>query len=320
MRKIASAGKLLSVGLLLCTGFVTGASAETTLRVGKGNAREFSFVPLDIGIEQGFWKQRDLGIESVSFNGAAKQEQGLAAGAIDVALGSGPEMSFVAKGNADKGVAVFFGPPAGFTLFIGNNPAIKDARDLKGKRLSVTTVGSLPDWLTHQFARKEGWGQDGVTVIPLGAHEAQIAALRTGQTDGMFIDLVGGTVLEHQGLGKIMVHFDTVVPKFITGVIFASGVLVKDHPEQVRAFLAGWFQTIRYMRDHKAESVKIAAAEMQQPSDVIAVTYDVAMKNFSLTGKFDADSLAVLRQSFIDTGVLKDPDMSKLYTEELLPK
>lgn len=47
---------------------------------------------------------------------------------------------------------------------------------------------------------------------------------------------------------------------------------------------------------------------------------------FSDTGKFDPKALAVLAKSYMDLGVLpkepdiKEPDMSKLYTEAFLPK
>jgi hypothetical protein len=45
------------------------------------------------------------------------------------------------------------------------------------------------------------------------------------------------------------------------------------------------------------------------------------MSEFSDTGKFDPQALAVLRRSFVEMGTLSsEPDMSKLYTEAFLPK
>jgi hypothetical protein len=44
------------------------------------------------------------------------------------------------------------------------------------------------------------------------------------------------------------------------------------------------------------------------------------MSDFSTTGRFDAKALAVLARSFVDMKTLpNEPDMSKLYTEKLLP-
>ena len=42
---------------------------------------------------------------------------------------------------------------------------------------------------------------------------------------------------------------------------------------------------------------------------------------FSSTGKFEPQALAVLSRSFVEMKTLPgEPDMSKLYTEEFLPK
>jgi hypothetical protein len=42
---------------------------------------------------------------------------------------------------------------------------------------------------------------------------------------------------------------------------------------------------------------------------------------FSDTGRFDPEKLDVTRGSFVELGILSTaPDISKLYTEEFLPK
>jgi ABC-type nitrate/sulfonate/bicarbonate transport system substrate-binding protein len=84
------------------------------------------------------------------------------------------------------------------------------------------------------------------------------SALRAGNTDGMAVDLVGGTVLQNQKIGRIMLHFGTIVPDFITHTTFARDSLIKDHPDELRGFLAGWFESVDFMLKHKAETVQIA--------------------------------------------------------------
>jgi ABC-type nitrate/sulfonate/bicarbonate transport system substrate-binding protein len=193
------------------------------------------------------------------------------------------------------------GPPADLTLFVRNEPSLQTVKDLKDKKISVSTVSSLTQWLVRQLSRHEGWGPDGITTVPLGARPAQISALRTGNTDGMAIDFVGGTVLQKQGIGLILLHFGTIVP---------------DHPNEVRDFLAGWFESTDYMLKHKAETVRIATKVMNEPKAIVAADYDVVMPAFSTKGKFEPQALAVLKSSFIEMGLLpKVPDMATLYTE-----
>ncbi len=295
------------------------ASALDKLRVGKAIALPFDFVPLDVGMEKGFFKNHGLEIEEIGFAGSAKLQQALAADAIDLGLGSGPELLFVAKGNTDLGVAAFAGP-MGLMLIVRPDAGINTPADLKGKKIAVSTVGGLTDWAVHEASRQQGWGADGIQVTPLGSDEAQVAALRTKDIDGMAIDVAGAYRLEKEGAAKILLHFSTVAPDFINHITYATNKLIEQHPDQIRAFLAGWFETIAWMRQNKAESVKIAMPVMHQSEEIAGRAYDEIMPSFSDTGKFDPKGLAVLARSFVQTNQLpSEPDMSKLYTEKFLP-
>jgi ABC-type nitrate/sulfonate/bicarbonate transport system substrate-binding protein len=295
-------------------------AADAKLRVGKAIALPIDFTPLDIGMEKGFYKKHGLDIEEINFAGSAKLQQGLAADAVDIGLGSGPELVFVAKGNTDLGVAAFAGPANGLFLIVRPDAGINSPADLKGKRIGVSTVGGLTDWMVHQVSVKQGWGKDGIAVTPLGADEAQIAALKTKELDGMAIDVAGAYTLQAAHEAKIILRFGDIVPDFINHITYASNKIIAEHPDEVRAFLAGWFETVAWMRQNKAEAVKIAAPIMHKNEDIAARAYDEVMPSLSDTGKFDPKALKVLGQSFVDTKALdNEPDMSKLYTEKFLP-
>jgi ABC-type nitrate/sulfonate/bicarbonate transport system substrate-binding protein len=313
-----TAAWLLAAALLL--GASTGAAAAETLRVGKAVSGPFDFVPLDIGMAKGFFAAHGVAVEEVDFSGSAKLQQALGADAIDVGLGSGPELAFVAKGNSDLAIAAFAGPPDSQVLVVKSDGPIKSVPDLKGRNIGVSTVGSLTDWLVRELARQEGWGPDGINPVALGGTAARISSMRTGATDGMVTDVASAIQLEEQGAGRTLVHFGSVAPNFIIHAIFATDQAMKERPEDLRRFLAGWFETISWMRANKTETVTIAAPRMNQAPAIVAVNYDRVMPNFSLTGKFEPKALAVLARSFVDMKMLpKEPDMGKLYTEKFLP-
>lgn len=303
----------------LCAMTAGAASAADKLRVGKAIALPFDFVPLDVGIQKGFFTKHGLDVDATSFAGSAKLQQALAADAIDIGLGSGPELAFVAKGNSDLGIAAYAGP-MGLLLIARPDAGINGSADLKGKKIGVSTVGGLTDWAVHQASRQQGWGSDGIVVTPLGSDEAQVAALRTKDLDGMCIDVAGAYKLEKEGAAKIVLHFSTVAPDFINHITYATNKMIAEHPDQLRAFLAGWFETIAWMRKNKNETVTIAAPVMHQTAEITGRAYDEIMPSFSDTGKFDPKALKVLARSFVQMGQLPaEPDMSKLYTERFLP-
>ncbi len=297
-----------------------GAAQAATLRVGKAQAQPLDFTPVDVGIAEGFFKKRGLEIQIIDFSGSAKLQQGLAADAADIGLGSGPELAFIAKGAPVLAIAAFAGPPDDLVLATRLDLPIRTAADLKGRKIGVSTVGSLTDWCVRELSRQQGWGNSGIDIVDLGSIAAEVAALRAKNIDGATQDVASALRLEELGVAHAIVNFGDVIPHFIVHVTFATAKLIKQHPDEVGAFNASWFESVAWMRAHKAETVQIITPVMHQTPAIVARTYDAVMPEFSDTGKFDPQALAVLRRSFIEMGTLSaEPDMSKLYTEEFLP-
>src|ERR1700727_555721 len=90
---------LAALDAMLVLGAADSRAAELQkLRVGKAVTNAFTFTPLDVGMQSGIFKQHGLEIDEYNFGGSAKLQQGLASNSIDIGIGSGPELSFVAKG------------------------------------------------------------------------------------------------------------------------------------------------------------------------------------------------------------------------------
>lgn len=306
---------------LALTTFANSADADTKLRVGKAQAQQFAFVPVHIGVETGIFKRHGLDIEISNFGGDAKLLQALTADAIDIALGGGPTIAFVQKGTPMLGIAALADAPGTIMMVVLKDGPVKTEDDLKGRTVSVSTAGSLTYWLTKELSRSKGWGNDGIKIAPLGTPTAQIAALKTGQIDGVVTETSSILRLEEEGVGRILVRFRDRIKDFHVHAAFASRKAIDGNPEAIRAFLAGWFESVRWMKDHKDQTVEIAARMADVPKTVAAKNYDEIMPVFSLDGRFRPKALEVLAGSFVDMGLLPDkPDMSKLYTEQFLPK
>jgi NitT/TauT family transport system substrate-binding protein len=312
--------RALKFGLLALSVFAVTAVSAETLRVGKAGREAFSFVPLDVGVRTGIFKRHGLDIQIANFGGDAKLQQAMAADAIDIALGSGPGLAFIVKGSPVQGIAAMAGPPLLFALVVRNDGAIKTVDDLKGRKIGISTVGSVTSWIISEVSRQRGWGFDGITQVPIGENAARVAAVRAGALDGCIVDLASAINYQQRGDGRILLRFGDLVKDFIIHVIFATDKVIAQKPEALRGFLAGWFETIKLMRGDKAKSVEIAAQVMGTDAPTAASIYDELMPMFSDTGRFDPKALAVLRRSFVEMKTLpEEPDMGKLYTEGFLP-
>ncbi|HEY6601948.1 MAG TPA: ABC transporter substrate-binding protein, partial [Xanthobacteraceae bacterium] len=256
----ASFLRLIAAVLLLAANALPSApraTAAETLRVGKAVAEAFSFVPLDIGMRKGFFAKQGLDIESIAFTGDARMQQAMASDSLDIALGSGPAMAFIVKGAPIKAVAAMAGPPLLLAILVRPDGP-KSAADLKGKKISVSTAGSLTYWLVSETSRRQGWGPKGIETAPMGAMPGQIAATKRGDIDGAIMDIGNAFELEKRGEGRILVRFADI-KDFHIHVIFATNKLIAERPQAVRGFLKGWFETIAFMRKNKAETVAIAS-------------------------------------------------------------
>lgn len=315
MRLLGTAAVLLS--LALAGG---PATAADTLRAGKGFPSLFQFTPLDVGIEKGFFKKHGLDVEAISFAGDAKLQQALAAGSVDIGIGSGPGLAFIAKGAPVLGIAEEAGPPLGITLCVAADSTIKTPAELKGKIASISTVGSQTDWMIRELSRQQGWGPDGIRRVALGGVPAQIAALRTGQVDAVPFDITTAYKLQSAGDARLLLKFGDIVKEYVNHVIFATNTVIAKRPDDVRRFLAAWFETIAFVKHNKAETVQIASGVLKIPEPIIGRVYDETLRMLSDDGKFDPKGLAVLSRSFVEMKMLPtEPDMSKLYTERFLP-
>jgi NitT/TauT family transport system substrate-binding protein len=299
---------------------VAPAHAAEKLRVGKAVAFAWTFTPLDIGIQTGIFAKHGLEIEASDATGDAKLQQALTADSLDVGIGSGPGMAFMAKGVPAKAVAAMAGVPRNMAVMVGYNSTAKTVDDLKGRKLGVTTVGSLTDWIGKRINALKGWGAEGITTVPIGGMPPARAAIKTGQIDGYIGALETGYALEEAKEWRVISTATPFVDDFITHVFFVRDDVIAKRPEAVRAFLKGWFETIAFMKANKDKTVEITSKVLNLSPAVIGRAYDEQIPIFSTDGTFDPKAVTALKQSFIEMGLLKEiPDDKVMFTTQFVP-
>lgn len=297
------------------------AHAADHLRVGTPEGSAYVFAPLDVGNGAGIFAKAGLEVEKLNFGGGAKLEQAMSAGAIDMSVAGNIGLAYAAKGVPEKAVAVVAGPPVEMSVIIRADDDIKRVEDLKSKSIGVGGATSLTAWLALQLAKHEGWGPDGVKRVTVGDMSSLVAALTTKNVDAIIGPVEGGYLLQQKGQGRVLLTYGPILPEFITHGMFASDALIAQHPDTVRRFVHAWFDTIRYMRANKAETIKLTQPVTNLPPDIAAKVYDLETPALSLDGTFDQKALAATMQSFVDLGQIEKlpADTANLYTTQFLP-
>lgn len=303
---------------------IPAARAEEKLRVGKAVAENFAYVPLDIGMEYGFFQKQGLVIEELGFTGGARIAQAMTAGAVDISLSAGPDMQFVAKGAPEIAIGSITASPTFMGFCVSRQSGMRGIDDLRGKKIGITSTGSLTYWLVDELNRVKGWtdARDRATQVAIGGStSASLSALKTGQVDASLSASQTGFLLEHQQEGRLLFDCSQYVGSIELFTTFASTALIQQNPGAVRRFLKAWYEAVDFMKSHKAETVQLASKVMRYPAVVAGRSYDTFMSTFSPDGKFEPKAIAKLLASFGDLKVLDElVDMTKLYTEEFLPK
>ena len=229
------------------------APPPTPLKVGV--LKLTSSAPIFIGVEKGYFKEFGVEPELVYFQAAVPIATALAAGQLDVgATGLTAALYNIVLGGeklwivADKGrewpgyplVAIVVQKE----LWDGGLRSIKD---LKGKRIGVTQIGSTFHYHIGNILEKDGLTLADVKIVPLQAMPATMEALKGKQVDAILVPQPFPGAAEAQGFGKIMAWAGDLYPWQIA-TIFYSGKLATDRARAV-AFMKGYVKASRHYHD-----------------------------------------------------------------------
>ena len=146
------------------------------------------------------------------------------------------------------------GPPLIFALVVRADGSIKTIDDLKDHKVAIC-VG-----LGNELADERGLAAAWLGLRRLqpnsdvGENGARIAALKSGAVDACVVEIGSALNFAQRGDGRILMRFGDVAKNFIMHVIFATDETIAQRPDDLGAFLQGWFETNRL---HAAEQGKI---------------------------------------------------------------
>jgi NitT/TauT family transport system substrate-binding protein len=298
------------------------ADAATIVHVGNSAAAAFNFMPVEFGIKRGYFAKNGIDVQVVDLGGASKIYQAMVAGSIDMSLAAGTDIPFIMKGVPETGVGAIAITPALLGIVVPWDSPIHQLSDLKGKKIGVSTVGSLTQWVAFAALHKAGLTPKDITIVTDGSTSApQIAALETGQVDAQISAVALGWNLEQKKKGRVLASASEFVGPFLLNAIYARNDFIKAHPDAVRAFLKGWYETVDFMASHRAETVQFENATDHFSNAVNEKQYDALMPAMSRDGKFPRDALAATARSMVDLHMLNtEPDMMKFLTTRYLPQ
>src|SRR5437588_7121846 len=219
--------RLVAVGLLVLA--ATGlARAEEPLKAKIGVLRLSSSAPVFIAQDKGYFRDAGLDVELKFFDAAQPIAVATTSGDIDFGI-----TAFTAGlyNLAGKGTLKVIGgmsrEKAGYPLigyFASNNAyagGLKTPKDLAGKRVAVTQVGSSFHYSLGLLADKYGFKLADVKIIPLQSLSNAAAALKGETVDAALLPISTARKLMDDGGAKFLGWVGDETP-WQLGAVFAS--------------------------------------------------------------------------------------------------
>ncbi|OGP97684.1 MAG: hypothetical protein A2W10_09425 [Deltaproteobacteria bacterium RBG_16_55_12] len=143
--------------------------------------------------EAKLFEKYGLDAEVITMNGSGIASKALISGNIEISPIATPTVINANLAGSDMAILAHTMPGVIHALMV--KPEIKRVEDLKGKKIAVSSLGSLTDFLVRYIARKKGLNPDrDLTLIQTGGDAERIVALKSGVVDG--------AAMSHPGYGR----------------------------------------------------------------------------------------------------------------------
>jgi NitT/TauT family transport system substrate-binding protein len=213
---------------------------------------------------QGFFAKNGLDVETVFLPSSNIQTAALATGEVQIGtIGGATVLSGNAGGQSFRIVA---SPSNQLPYDLVARPEVKDPKDMRGKRIGVTSVGGTT-WMAANLALQHfglDAGRDNVKINAIGNQGILLQAIEGGSIDLAIVDPFLSRRLKQKGY-KIMLELHRANIPFITTSVVTTAVYLRDHEDEVEKFLRAFIEAQAFTSkpDNKPAVLRTITAKMK---------------------------------------------------------
>ena len=255
-------------------------------------------------------------LEVIQFSGGQPVTRALIGGDIQISTTGGAAVVNARLKGADTVIIARTVGVFPYTLYVGKD--IRDAGELKGKKLAVSTIGGS-GYVAAQYAlRKLGLDPDkDVAMLQIGDFGARLASLAAGTVQGAL--LLPPFTLRARELG-LRPLYDLVGSgiQYPINQITARQSFIKSQRETVKNFMRGFVAGLARFRTDREFGVRVLGKNLRENDPkILQETYDFWLKVFPRVpnpGPEDATVFLEFMQikeqhdwrEFVDTSVMDE--------------
>jgi NitT/TauT family transport system substrate-binding protein len=276
-RKLWMAGIIIALATAIAETGNAQSRTPKKIRVGV-SAVSMGNIILYVTKEARVYEKYGLDAEVITMNGSGISSKALISGGIDIAPIATPTVINANLAGSDMQILAHTLPGVVHALMV--KPQIKRVEDLKGKKIAVSSLGSLTDFLVRYIAKKKGLNPDrDVTLIQTGGDADRIVALSSG--------VVEGAALSHPAYGRArklgfpMLWDSAKEVDYPWIEITTRRAIIKNDREMIMNYMKAHLEGIALFKRDREFSKKVIKKTLRLDDDeLINESYEIFSKAF----------------------------------------
>jgi NitT/TauT family transport system substrate-binding protein len=226
------------------------------------------YYPMVIAQELELFEKHGVKVESIVTDSYATLAPDFIAHKTDGVLFTWPDALVVDTRAPDSARLVLVVDESAGADIVVATPDIASATDLKGKRIGAS-LGSFGELLVRHMLQESSLTLDDVTMVNVGPETVPEAMPDSIQAGFTFEPHASQAMAK----GNHILYTSAQAPGLITDVLIFRTEVIQQRPEDIRAFIAAWFEAVTYWQENPTEG-----------NAIIAKTLDLNIEEISIEG------------------------------------
>ena len=268
--------------MIIAVGFAHAGQAQNKplkkVRVGIPSVGMGNIIPY-VTREGRLYEKYGLDPEVITVMGSGIGSKALISGNLDIIPIATPTVIAANLAGADMAILAHTMPAVVHAMMV--RPDIKRPEDLKGKKIGVSSLGSLTDFLVRSIARKKGLNPDrDLTLITTGGSDTErVMALKAGAVDATAISHPGYGLARKMGFTMLWDSAKELDYPWME--ITTRRAAIKSDRELITQYMKAHLEGIALFKSNKDFSVKVIKKILRVTDDELAnESYDIFSKMF----------------------------------------
>jgi len=252
--KLTFFATIILAGTIISTGGADAQSTRKKIRLSLSSTN-VALLPTFAAYDRGFFRAEGFDVELIQML-ATLASTALMTSDLDYNGAATGVISAAVQGRPMKVLIFTVSRPL---MFLVSKKEIKEARDLKGKKVAGSTPGASATLLAVQALRHVGLepGKD-VQILPMGGTPAgRLSVLESGAVDAALLSVPENFFAREKGFNELLFLGDMV--EFAQAGFGATDKRIKENPDEVYRMVRAQLRSVLFLLDkhHQSEVVEM---------------------------------------------------------------